>query len=65
MMSEKARLFQTHRAVDLIMSSSDPSTNKRVGRGVRNFDSAVWDSEKRNVVLSGTGAKIKLRRLQS
>ena len=63
MMSEKARHFQTHRAVDLIMSSSDPSTNKRVGRGVRNFDSAVWDREKQNVGLSGIGAKTKLRRL--
>ena len=35
------------------MSSSDPSTHKRVGRGVRNFDIAVWDREKQNAVLSG------------
>ena len=37
MVAEKARLFKDHRAVELIMSSSDPSTHKRVGRGVRNF----------------------------
>ena len=46
MMAEKARLFKDHRAVELIMSSPDPSTHKRIGRGVRNFDSAAWDREK-------------------
>ena len=45
MMAEKARLFKGHRAVGLIMSSPDPSTHKRIGRGVRNFDSVVWDRE--------------------
>ena len=57
MVAEKARLFKDHRAVKLIMSSSDPSTHKRVGRGVRNFDIAVWDREKQNAVLSGNYAK--------
>ena len=50
-MAEKARLFKDHRAVNLIMSSPDPSTHKRIGRGVRNFDSASWDREKQNAVL--------------
>ena len=35
------------------MSSPDPSTHKRIGRGVRNSDSAVWDREKQNAVLFG------------
>ena len=52
-MPEKARLLKDHRAVELIMSSSDPSTHKRVGRGVCNFDTAVWDRENQNAVLSG------------
>ena len=39
------------------MSSSDPSTHKRVGRGVRNFDTAVWDRKKQNPVLIGNYAK--------
>ena len=56
-MAEKARLFKDHRAMELIMSSLDPSTHKRVGGGVSNFDSAVWDREKQNAVLSGTYAK--------
>ena len=42
MMAEKAKLFKDHRAVGLIMSP-DLSTHKRIDRGVRNFDSAVWD----------------------
>ena len=57
MMAEKARLFKDHRGRELIMSSPDPTTHKRIGRGVRNFDSAVWDREKQNAVLSGNYAK--------
>ena len=57
MMAEKARLCKDHRAVELIMPSPDPSMHKRIGRSVRNFDSAVWDREKKNTVLSGTYAK--------
>ena len=54
MMAEKARRLKDHHAVELIMSP-DPSTHKgiRFGRGVRNFDSAVWDREKQNAVLAG------------
>ena len=54
---EKARLLKDHRAVGLIMSSPDPSTHKRIGRGVRNYDSAAWDREEQNAVLSGNYAK--------
>ena len=38
------------------MSSPSPSTRKRIGRGVRNFDSDVGDRQKQNTVLSGTYA---------
>ena len=34
------------------MSSTDPSTHKRIVQGVSNFDSVVWDWEKQNVALS-------------
>ena len=57
-MAVKARLFKDHRAVEFIMSSSDASTHKRVGRGVRSFDTAVWDRDKQNTVLSGNYAKL-------
>ena len=35
------------------MSLPHPSIHKRIGRGVRNFDSAGWD----NAMFSGTYAK--------
>ena len=54
MMAEKTTFLQDPRAVGLIMSSPRPSTRKRIGRGVRNFDSAVGNREKENAVLSGT-----------
>ena len=38
----------------LIMSSLSPSTRKRIGRRVRNFESGVGDREKQNALLSGT-----------
>ena len=57
MMAEKTKFLQDHRAVRLIMSSPSPSTRKRNGRRVRNFDSAVEDREKQSAVLSGTYAK--------
>ena len=57
MMAGKARLLKDHRAVVVIMSSPDPSAHKRIGRGVHNFDSAPWDREKQNAVLSGNYAK--------
>ena len=57
MIAEKARPFKDHRTVEIIMSLPDPSTHKHIGRGVRNFESAVWDRDKQNAVLSGNYAK--------
>ena len=57
MMAETTRLFQDHRAMELIISSPRPRTRKRIGRGVRIFDSGVVDREKQNAVLSGTYEK--------
>ena len=57
MMAAKTRLFNDHRAVELVMSSPDPSAHKRIGRGVRNFDSVAWDREKKNALFSGSYAK--------
>ena len=56
-MAENFNIFQNHRVVKLIMSSPDPSTQERIGGGVRNFDSAVGNGEKQNAVSSGTYAK--------
>ena len=56
MMAERARRFQDRRAEGLIMSSSDPSARKRIGRGVRNFDKAAWDRVREDAVLAGNFA---------
>ena len=53
----KARRFKDHRAVELIMSSPHLSTRKRIGRGVPNFDYAVWDRDKQNTVLASNYAE--------
>ena len=47
MMVEKTRIFHDYRAVELIMSSPGPSTRKRIGRGVYNFDSRVLATGRR------------------
>ena len=58
-MAERASfLLKDHRAVELIMSSADPSTHKRIGRGMRTFDSAVWDREKQKAVISRNHAEL-------
>ena len=57
MMAGKARPFQDHRVVDLIMSSCDPRTHKRIGRGERNFDSVTGDRVWKDAVLAGTFAR--------
>ena len=56
-MAGKASVFKDHRAVELIISSPDPRTHKRIGHGVRNFDSADWNREEQNAVLSGNYVK--------
>ena len=38
------------------MSSSDPIVHKRIGRGVRNADNAVWDRVREDAVLAGNFA---------
>ena len=57
MMAEKARLYQDHGEAERIMSSPEPREPKRIGRGVRNFDCAVWDRVREDAVFSGTLAK--------
>ena len=51
-MADKARLCKGHRAVELIMSSPDASTHKRIGRGVRSFDSACLERREAKCCVS-------------
>jgi hypothetical protein len=57
MMAEKARLFKDDDALNKIMSSSSPKTQKRQGRLVKNYDDKTWQSISRYTVFIGNMAK--------
>ena len=53
MMAGKARLFNDPATEQEILQSSDPATAKKLGRKVKNFDTAAWDGEKFTLVVKG------------
>ena len=55
--TEKSRLFGDHQTLQHIMRVSDPRLHKQYRRKVRNFDLAVWERERENIVLVGSHAK--------
>lgn len=57
MMAEKARLFGDEKIRTEILSISDPRTCKALGRKVKNFDKAVWDKNKEDIVRNGNFEK--------
>lgn len=59
MMSEKALLFGDLDSYRAIMKEGDPSECKKLGRGVKNFDSAVWKKAMREIIFHGNLAKLQ------
>lgn len=57
MMAQKALLFGDGDIYEEIMAADTPKKYKALGRKVRNFDSAVWDAHKYEIVLRGNLAK--------
>ena len=57
MMAEKAKLFGDNETRDKILSTTDPSKCKALGRKVNNFDPVVWDKNKRQIVKCGNTEK--------
>ena len=57
MMAEKARLFGDEKIRTEILRTSDPRKCKALGRKVKNFDKAVWDKRKENIVRNGNFEK--------
>lgn len=57
MMASKALLFNDSEIYKEIMSASDPKSYKNLGRKIKGFDAAVWDSHKYNIVVEGNKAK--------
>lgn len=59
MMAEKARLFGDNTILGQILSSSDPATQKRLGRSVAGFKNSLWDEIKYSVVFRGNLEKYR------
>ena len=57
MMYKKAMLFNDTDTADAIMKTSDPRTQKSLGRQVKNFDDAVWMEHAFDYVVAGNRAK--------
>ncbi len=57
MMAQKALLFDDTATYEKIMASDAPHEYKSLGRVVKNFDAAVWDSKKYEIVKNGNLAK--------
>jgi ribA/ribD-fused uncharacterized protein len=57
MMAEKANVFGDVEAVWKILAATNPRVQKAIGRSVRNFDAAVWESVCRGVVYTGNLAR--------
>lgn len=53
MMAEKARLFRDREMLIEILNSDSPKEAKAFGRKVRDFDPAVWDEHKFEIVCRG------------
>lgn len=51
MMAMKARIFNDHDNYQLIMQSSDPNEMKSIGRKVANYNQAIWDEMKYDIVF--------------
>ncbi len=57
MMAKKAILFGDITIYQEVMKETDPGKCKDLGKLVRNFDSATWDSCKREIVFNANYAK--------
>ena len=57
MMATKAKIFKDYGVLQEIMAVTDPRDHKKLGRQIKNFDSAIWDEHKEDVVYDGNLAK--------
>jgi ribA/ribD-fused uncharacterized protein len=57
MMAEKARLMGDEDARAKMLATNDPADVKALGRAVKNYDGALWDRERFDVVVRGNVAK--------
>ncbi|KAG9206896.1 hypothetical protein G6514_000186 [Epicoccum nigrum] len=60
MMVQKARLFGDEDTAKQMLQTTDPKTHKDLGRLVRNFDNALWDEKKFDIVVQGNMYKFTI-----
>ena len=53
MMAEKARLFKDEEMLQNILKCATPAEAKKFGRQVKNFDSAIWNKKRYEIVKQG------------
>ena len=53
MMAEKARLFKDDKTLGQIIQAETPDKVKKLGRLIKNFNAAIWDQHKFDIVVSG------------
>ncbi|MCG8331867.1 MAG: NADAR family protein [Chitinophagales bacterium] len=53
MMAGKARLFSDQLALERILNANSPAEAKKIGRQVRNFNQAIWNEHKYEIVKKG------------
>lgn len=59
MMHQKALLFSDEKIANEIMLEKDPQKQKALGRLVKNFNVAIWDSNCESIVYQGNLAKFE------
>lgn len=59
MMEQKALIFNDIKTAEQIMSTNDPRTQKALGRTIKNYDQAIWDALKYEIVKKGCRAKFE------
>lgn len=57
MMAQKAILFKNYDVLSEIMKETNPANIKKLGRKIKNFDEATWDSKKFEIVCEGNRLK--------
>jgi ribA/ribD-fused uncharacterized protein len=62
MMWKKAKLMGDHEMARAILDSDDPREIKAMGRKIANFNQALWDSQKLDVVYEGNMLKFTQNR---
>ena len=62
MMAGKAELFGDHEKAELIREAPDPKTAKVLGREVAEYDAAVWERHRFDIVVDGNLAKFGAHR---